>query len=124
MVDIIKDPNRVSQDIFSMLFGNEVRLVHIELAIRVGLPKAMLLSQIHYWLCRSKNIKDGKYWTYNTYEQWSEQFPFFSARSIKRWMAELEETGIVESQIMYKGTYNRTKWYTINYKNLEKTVQT
>lgn len=90
-----------------------------KLAVRIGLEEAIILQQVHYWLEENKktakNFKDGKYWTYNTYEEWQEQFPFWSISTIRRKISSLETSGLLVS-----GNYNdmkidRTKWYTVGY---------
>lgn len=43
---------------------------------KVGLEEAIFISQLDYWLQRSKNfrIEDGCRWVWNTVDQWLEQF--------------------------------------------------
>lgn len=91
------------------------------LAARVGLNEAIFLQQLHYWLVRSQNEQGGRKWVYNTYEEWQrDNFPFWSIATLKRIVAGLEGSGLVLS-----GEYNhlptdRTKWYTIDYAELNK----
>jgi len=93
-----------------------------ELATLVGLHEAIILQQIHYWLQineeTQKNHKDGRYWTYNTYEKWHDQFPFFSVSTIKRTINKLEKQGLLFSGNYNKMGFDQTKWYTINYDKL------
>ncbi|MCP6757123.1 replication protein RepO, partial [Klebsiella pneumoniae] len=46
------------------------------LAKAIGLNEALILQQIHYWLNpkHNQNLFKGRYWVYNTYEQWQAQF--------------------------------------------------
>lgn len=108
-----------------------------ELAIKIGLNEAIVLQQIHYWLeinkKAGKNHYEGRYWVYNTYEGWQEQFPWWSVSTIKRILISLQK-GYEKKEGLHKytippllisGNFNRlridqTKWYTINYENLEK----
>lgn len=78
------------------------------LAKAIGLNEAMVLQQLHYWVDRSS---DG--WVYNTYEQWQEQFPFWSTRTISRIFNNLEAAGYVRSK--QSDSYYRVKYYTIDY---------
>lgn len=86
------------------------------LACKMGLNRAMFLQQLHYWLQKSKHVRDGRSWVFNTYEGWHEQFPFWSAQAIKKIVLQLEARGIIETTDRYnkRGT-DRTKWYTIDY---------
>ena len=83
-----------------------------QLACTIGLNEAIIVQQLHYW---SLKAKDG--WVYNTYEQWHEQFPFWSVITIKRTFLKLEQDGIVVSR-QSKST-NRKKFYRINYEKLD-----
>lgn len=42
--------------------------------------KALILQQIHYWLNRSNNVRDGFRWIYNSAAKWHEQFPWLSEK--------------------------------------------
>ncbi len=91
------------------------------LATTIGLNEAIILQQIHYWLQKSLNWHFEKPWVYNTYEEWKEQFPFWSVSTIKRTISNLENSDIVESRSDFnKMKIDKTKWYTINYDKLNK----
>jgi len=96
-------------------------LILPSLASIIGLNEAIILQQIHYWLDPrvNKNIFENKYWVFNSYEQWKKQFPFFSQITIKRTIISLEKKGLVISSVLNKDRFNKTKWYSINYKNLK-----
>jgi len=90
------------------------------LAVKIGLNEAIILQQLHYWLERSVNIREGRKWVYNDYAAWHEQFPFWSEKTVKRTFLALEKLGIVSSRQFEKYTSNyakrnRRKWYTIDY---------
>ena len=82
------------------------------LAMAIGLNEAIIVQQLHYW---SLKAKDG--WVYNTYEQWHEQFPFWSVITIKRTFLKLEQDGIVVSR--QGNSTNRKKYYRIDYEKLD-----
>lgn len=93
------------------------------LATKIGLNEAIVLQQIHYWNEINKkaknNFKDGYHWTFNSYTEWEQQFPFWSNSTIKRTIHNLEKY-----HLLVIGNYNRlkidrTKWYRIDYKVLE-----
>lgn len=107
-----------------LLLDEHPLMVMPQLAKAIGLNEAIILQQIHYWNEINKktknNFKDGYYWTFNSYEGWCEQFPFWSESTIKRAMKNLEKL-----EVVIVGNYNRikidrTKWYRIDYKKLEK----
>ena len=93
------------------------------LATIIGLNESIVLQQVHYWLkIKEKSQQDyidGHYWVYNTYEQWQEQFPFFSLRTLRRTFTSLEKMGLLLSGNYNKAGFDKTKWYSIDYNAYE-----
>lgn len=89
------------------------------LATLIGLNESIVLQQVHYWLKHKEksgqDYIDGHYWVYNTYEQWQEQFPFWSIRTLKRIFTTLENSGFLLSANYNKIGFDKTKWYSIDY---------
>lgn len=87
------------------------------LAKQVGLNAAIVLQQLHFRSLISNNIRDGHKWVYKTYEEWrDEEFPFWSADTVKRAMQKLENEGYVISTSAYnRMKMDKTKWYRIDY---------
>ena len=110
-----------------ILFDSRPLTLSIELAVVLGLNEAIVIQQIHYWLESARkakrNKRNGRTWTYNTYSQWQEQFPFWSKATIKRIFTSLENKGIVLSGNFNKNPYNKTKWYSLDYEQLEQLFQ-
>ncbi len=90
------------------------------LAKTIGLNEAIVLQQVHYWLNPqfNKNFFEERYWVYNTFTQWHQQFQFWSKKTIKRTIANLEESGLLISFVT-RG-FKRTKYYTLDYDLLKK----
>lgn len=92
-----------------------------KLAEEIGLNEAIFLQQLHYWLNgKSSKYIDGKKWIYNTFEDWQEQFPFWSVSTVKRTVNSLSKRNLI-----LKGNYNRagfdkTVWYSINYEEVKR----
>lgn len=104
--------------------NSDTRLFRECIACAVGLHEAIVLNQIQYWLgmyeSQGTHYYDGKYWVYNTYEEWQKQFRFWTVDGIKRIFKRL-----VEKKLLIVGNYNklkfdRTNWYTINYDELDR----
>lgn len=96
------------------------------LATQVGLNEAIVLQQVHYWLEHNRRDKkkevylNGKWWTYGSYPQWREKnFPWWSESTVKRAFLELEKLGLLISR-QIDNDRDRSKWYTIDYKALNK----
>jgi hypothetical protein len=101
-----------------LLIDGDVRSLHPELAVRIGLHEAIVLQQVHYWLTgnRPTHLKDGRQWIYNTIEAWNKQFPFWSLATVRRTFAVLRERGLLLASSDYnKLKMDKTLWYTIDY---------
>lgn len=104
----------------SKLLINEPPILLLPLlAEKIGLNEAIVLQQVHYWLQSSSHVHEGRKWIYNTYEDWQRQFPFWSEKTIKRTFLSLEKNGLVSSKNWNHLNWDKTKWYTINYAQLE-----
>lgn len=93
------------------------------LAVILGLNEAMILQQIHFWLCNKDKrckpyINENESWVYNTYEDWHEQFPFWSVPTIKRAILDLENKGVLVSRQFDLSRGEAKKYYRINHKAL------
>ncbi|MDB8805043.1 hypothetical protein [Romboutsia sp. 1001216sp1] len=107
----------------AVLFDEFPILVDRVLAEKIGLNEAIVIQQLHYWIMQNKrqkkNFYDGIYWTFNSFNKWqSDTFYFWSVRTLTRIFKKLEDEGILLVGNYNKKGYDRTKWYSINYKIL------
>jgi DnaD/phage-associated family protein len=98
-----------------LLLDDEPLVILPSLAASVGLNESIILQQLHYWLERSNHVYEGHKWVYNTYEEWQEQFPFWSVSTIRRIISKLEEKGLIIVGNFNKSKIDKTKWYRIDY---------
>ena len=101
-----------------LIINEEPLLVLPSLAKSIGLNEAVFLQQIHYWLNRSNHFFDGRRWIYNSAAEWSKQFPFWSEKTIRRILKNLEETKVLLTGNYNKAKFDKTKWYSIDYEKL------
>ncbi len=95
-----------------------------KLAKEIGLNEAIVLQQIHYWLNKRTHLKDGKYWTYGSIVTWQrDQFFFWSVVTVKRIFASLEKQNLLIVGNYNKAGFDKTKWYSVNYEELERVTQ-
>lgn len=105
-----------TQGTSSLLIQDRPLQVLPSLALKVGLNEAIILQQVHFWLQKSEHLYYGKQWIYNTYEDWQEQFPFWSISTIRRAVTNLEKNGyLITRTDLNKMKIDNTKWYTIDY---------
>ena len=103
----------------SLLVDEYPLIVLPSLAKEIGLNEAIMLQQIHFWLGKKKHYRDGRYWIYNTYDGWVEQFPFWSKSTIRRAITSLEKQNLLLVGNYNKAGFDNTKWYTINYQQIK-----
>lgn len=104
-----------------LLIDDQPLQVLPSLAESIGLNESLVLQQIHWLLSRSKKKISGKYWVFNTYEEWRDKhFRFFSLSTVRRTIKNLEDLGLIISTTEFnKMKVDKTKWYTINYEKLD-----
>lgn len=91
--------------------------------------KAIMVQQIHYWLQIKRKANDarafhdGRWWVFNSIQQWHDQFIWMSERTIRRNLDELAKMGIIIVSRFNNKAFDRTKWYTLNYDLLDQLAQ-
>lgn len=105
----------------SLEYSNLIRteycpqLIIPELAKSVGLEEAIVIQQLHYWLHNSGKLFEDTLWIYNSFNEWSKQFAYWSISKIKRVFYSLEAKGLIISKKLNASKHDHTKWYTIEY---------
>lgn len=102
-----------------ILFDEQPLVIAPSLAELVGLNESIILQQLHYWLNKSSKDIDGHTWIYNTYDDWKDQFPFWSISTIRRIISTLENSGIILTANYNQRKFDKTKWYSLDYEKLE-----
>ncbi len=84
-----------------------------------SLDEAVILQQIHYWIEKKQNYREGRYWVYNSMEKWMQHFPWIKSRTtLTRYFKNLEAKGLLITGNFNKAGFDKTKWYTIDYYSL------
>lgn len=87
----------------------------VALAKEYGIEAAILIDEFNYQISRNKanerNFHDGKYWTYNTLQAYTDIFPYFSIKQIRKIIDNLISSGILMKGNYNENPYNRTSWY-------------
>ncbi len=88
-----------------------------------GLTAAIYLQELAFLLNpdHNKNKHDGKYWVYNTYEQWANRLGR-SPKTIQRTVAGLVKRRIIIVAKNPRLAWDRKNWYTINYYELDQQI--
>jgi hypothetical protein len=97
------------------MFAEAPMIIQPRLAAAIGMNEALMLQQIHYWLCTAGHERDGRRWIYNSYSDWAAQLPFWSRETVRRILGRLRARGLVLTGDYNRHGYDRTLWYTIDY---------
>ncbi len=91
-----------------------------DIAAECGINASILFYNISHWVDLNEkngtNFHDGRYWTFNSMEAFSGQFPFLSSKQIRTALAKLEDHGYILTGNYNKLPFDRTKWYAITEK--------
>lgn len=119
--------NNTVQETSPLLINESPLQVLPSLAVALGnVNEAIILQQIQYWLKNPKSGRfgeDGRKYVRDTFDEWQAQFPWMSLRSIKKYIKDLRERGILLTTNLNKSSFDRTQWYSINYEILNQFVQ-
>lgn len=89
----------------------------VELAQKYGLDEAIMLHNLAYWIRKNaldgRNIHDGNVWTFSSLEAFTEWFPFWSVKQIRRILDSLENQALIQKGNYNKRATDRTTWYAI-----------
>ena len=87
------------------------------IAIKVGLNAAVVHAKIAYFINENKkadrNLINGLYWTYATYEELQENIPYLSIKQIRFAIQKLKEQGLIVTDNFNKRSGDHTTWYAI-----------
>jgi len=91
--------------------------------------QAYFLQQVKYWIGvnmrKPKNqayYNDGRWWMYNTLDEWHDQFPWLSVMTIRRIIDELKKNGLLITGNYNKKKYDKTVWYSIDERKLDELI--
>ena len=91
-------------------------------AIVFGVEEAVLLNNIIFWLKKNqankKHQHDGRTWTYNSMEAFSNQFRYLSFKQIRRCLDKLVSMGVLVKGNYNKVRYDKTTWYAVENESI------
>jgi hypothetical protein len=87
-------------------------------AKKYGLKEAIILNKIIFYVLKNeqdkRNLKKGRYWTFNSREGWRETFQIFSYDQVWRSLKNLEKKGALVSDSFNRKAYDKTRWYSLS----------
>lgn len=89
----------------------------VEVAREVGVASAVV-REVLSQLCREsarfgENERDGRYWAHVSVRKLHKTCPYLSEKQIRTALGRLEDYGYVFSRNYDKGSFDRSKWYSV-----------
>lgn len=88
-----------------------------ELACKIGVDEAIVIHNLIFWIEKNmanrKHFYDGRYWTYNSVRAFTDLFPFWTAKELRRIMESLYSQGVVIKGNYNQAKFDKTGWYSI-----------
>jgi hypothetical protein len=58
---------------------------------------------------------EGDYYMWDTYDTWKARMPWMSVRTLKRYISDLKDEGLIKTAFLHPDPRNRTMYYTIDF---------
>lgn len=95
-----------------------------QLAIDFDLEVEYFLRNVAVWLCINaskdnpeyRNLREGEYWSYNSYPEYAKLIPVFSKKQIRTITSRAVKGGLLKISNFNKKKYDNTNWYTLTEK--------
>jgi len=82
-----------------------------------GVDEAIMFNNLIYWIAsnsmNNNNHHDGRWWTFNSAENFKKYFDYWSTSQIRRILKSLVKQGAIIEGNYNKHKYDRTKWYAL-----------
>ena len=89
---------------------------YAHVAARYGFEEAVFLHSIMYWYktnrANNRNYQDGRWWTYNSIKAFTEIFPWWTEKQIRRIANSCREQGAIIAGAYNEDRRDRSLWYT------------
>lgn len=87
--------------------------------------ESLFLSKLIFWVKHPKHygtFEDGRWWIYNTLDEWAEQLNV-SKRTVERAINRLCELKFVDKKYLNPNRRNRTLYYSVNFNVIQKAIE-
>lgn len=89
-----------------------------QIASIYGVDGAVFLHNLYWWIRKNeangRHFIDGKTWTYNTVQAFSELFPFWTRRQVERIIRKLKEERAIYVANYNQAGFDQTRWYALS----------
>lgn len=93
---------------------------NVDVAMICGVHGAIIFDHLWFWVQKNKadgrNQIEGRYWTFVTYRELQEKFPYMTIKQVRNAVEKLIENGLILTGCFNAKGYDRTTWYTVSDK--------
>lgn len=86
-----------------------------EIAAAYGVDEAVMIWNLQYWIEHNRangmHFHDGRYWTWNSVDAFTQIFPFWSRSQVRRILKSLEDKEVIMTGNYNQSAYDRKTWY-------------
>lgn len=90
---------------------------NVEIAKKFGINVAIFLDHMAFWInknvANNSHFHDGTYWTYNTVEAYTEIFPYWTTKQMRKVLSDCEKYGLINTGNYNEKKYDSKKWYSL-----------
>ena len=88
-----------------------------DLAKLYGVEEAVLLNHLYYWIqhnaANNRHFHDGRHWTYNSAQAFTDIFPFWNRKKIDRLIQNLKDKNALIIGNYNESGQDRTRWFAL-----------
>lgn len=91
---------------------------NVDIAMICGVHGAIIFDHLWFWVQKNRadgrNQIEGRYWTFVTYRELQEKFPYMTIKQVRNAVEKLIESGLILTGCFNARGYDRTTWYTVS----------
>lgn len=91
---------------------------NVQFAQKYGIEEAIIVQNFYFWLRKNianeKHLHNGRYWTYNSNNAFTQLFPYINKTKIFRVLKHLEECDIILKDNFNTSVWDKTLWYSFS----------
>ena len=98
--------------------GNDMQYAfEMDIAKQYGVAEAIFVHRLYWWVRHNAdnghNLRDGRYWTYDSLTALTEIFPCWTRRQLEGIINRCRKKGLILTADYNTDRRNRTTWYTV-----------
>ncbi|NPV28016.1 MAG: hypothetical protein HPY81_11460 [Firmicutes bacterium] len=102
------------------MFTENLMFFSPELARKIGLHEAIIAGYLYDRLQTAPEAAiDGRLWVSVPLSEFQAHLPYISEKTIRRALKKLEAEGILLTGAFNDNRFNRTRWYTLDYRKVD-----